>query len=219
MSSTMSSALKSILPNIVVKAAEKPKQSRKQASRPIQYINGYQVQWISSAENRIIPVLSTDQFYIQYPIKKEDIELPVGTTMATYNSELKQVEYYSDTSNKPIKVVHDQKHEPLPLPKYLTQLETVEELYDIDMETGDIITHLRVDILEEAVYWNIRLKAFEENQLKSGVSRFKIDRRLKRYYKSLLTLRGITEEQLNQPIPDSVLQSIEEIKKQNEKQR
>lgn len=219
MSSTMSSALKSILPNIVVKAAEKPKQSRKQASRPIQYINGYQVQWISSAENRIIPVLSTDQFYIQYPIKKEDIELPVGTTMATYNSELKQVEYYSDTSDKPIKVVHDQKHEPLPLPKYLTQLETVEELYDIDMKTGDIITHLRVDILEEAVYWNIRLKAFEENQLKSGVSRFKIDRRLKRYHKSLLTLRGITEEQLNQPIPDSVLQSIEEIKKQNEKQR
>ena len=215
MSNSMSAALKSLIPEIVITKA--PPVPPKKPQRPKQYINGYEVHWVpQEGENKPIPVLKNQRFYIQFPTKKEDIDFPAGAVRATYNKEKRQVEYYRAGSDTPIKVIHDQKHEPLPLPKYFSQLESVEEIFDINFETGEINSFTKIDVMTEAVHWKLRLQEFEKNQANSGVSKFVIERKLNKYVKSLVALRGVSIEELNEPVPQSVVAAIEYIRKQSQ---
>lgn len=177
--------------------------------RPKQFVNGYEVQWMDiEGSNRKVPTIQNDKFMIQYPTKGEDIKLPEGTVRASYNAQKKCVEFFGKDSDKPIRFVADSKHEPLPIPRYMSELENIEEIFDIDMETGEITSVMKIDVLPEAVHWKLRLQEFEAQQLKANVSPKIITFRLQKYLKNLEAQRGITVEMLAKPIPKTVLDAI-----------
>ena len=216
MSNSMSNALKSIVSDIITKPAP-PIQKKHKTEKTKQYINGYEVKWTPhSVGSKSIPVIQdkNNTFYIQFPTQVSDITMPVGTVRATYNKSKSRVEYFKAGSNEPIKTINDQRHEPLPLPKYFSHIEIVEETFGIDMTTGEIVSTMKIDILPEAIHWKIRLQEFEKNQRRAGNSNFIIERKVNKYIKSLTALRGITLEELSQPIPSSIIASIENAKKQ-----
>lgn len=192
--------------------------------RPKQNINGYEVKWlgeeIGNGSIRKIPYIHNNQkdraFYIQYPSKSSDIKLPEGTVRATYNAKEKRVEFFKKGSNKPIKCVVDSKHEPLPMPRYMSSLETVEEIFDLDLETGEITSELKIDILPESAYWKLRLQEFEAQQLRSGIDVKVINFRLQKYLKNLEAIRGVTVEMLSEPIPRQILDAIEYAEKKQQ---
>lgn len=180
--------------------------------RPKQMVNGYPVQWASpDGSNHKIPYLQTDKFYTQYPTKGEDIKLPEGTKMATYNSTKRRVEFFNNVEGKgePIRYVNDSVHSPLPLPRYFSELEKVEEVFEIDFETGELTTGMRIDILPEGTHWKLRLQEFEAQCLKNGLSSKVINFRLQKYLKNLQDVRGVTVEELAAPVPQTVLDAIE----------
>lgn len=181
--------------------------------RPKQYISGQEVQWMDfEGQSGKVPYLKQDGpngFFVSYPTKADDIKLPEGTVRATYNAAKKQVEYFKKGSNEVIRFVKNPRHEPLPMPAYMSELETVEEIFDINLETGEIIDETRIDVLPEGLHWKLRLQEFETQQLKAGVSPKVITYRLQRYLKNLEALRGVTVADIAQPIPESVQLAIE----------
>lgn len=177
--------------------------------RPKQYVNGYEVYWDApEGSNRKIPYICGDEFYIQYPTKSEDIKLPEGTVRATYNFEKRRVEFFKAGSDEPIRWVADARHEPLPVPEFMRDLEVIEEMFEIDFETGEITTGMKVDILPEGTHWKLRLQEFEARQLRDGVKPSVINFRLQRYLKNLEAVRGVTVEMLSEPIPQNVRDAI-----------
>lgn len=216
--SALRDALKAVKSDIITlpsapKAAPYKKQYAKPAVvtpiRPKQYVNGYEVQWMDlEGSTRKVPTIQNKEFMIQYPTKGEDIKLPEGTVLASYNAQKKCVEFFGAGSNKPIRFVADSKHEPLPIPRYMSELENIEEIFDIDMETGEITSVMKIDVLPEAVHWKLRLQEFEAHQLKANVSPKIITFRLQKYLKNLEAQRGITVEMLAKPIPKTVLDAI-----------
>ena len=194
-----------------VATAKKPAEKAKVVPiRPKQYISGHEVQWTDyEGQSGKVPFVKSDNFYVTYPTKAEDIKLPEGRTRATYNGAKKQVEYFKKGSDEPIRFVRNARHEPLPVPAYMSELEQVEEIFDIDMETGEIIDELKIDVLPEGLHWKLRLQEFEAQQLKMGVPAKTITFRLQRYLKNLEALRGVTVEMIAQPIPESVKNAIE----------
>lgn len=223
--SSLRDALKSVKSDIrVLPTPKKPARPATTAKKPVekakvvpirpkQYIGGQEVQWMDfEGQNGKVPFIRQDGpggFYVTYPTKAEDIKLPEGTTRATYNAAKKQVEYFKKGSNEPIRFVRNARHEPLPVPAYMSELEQVEEIFDIDMETGEIIDELKIDVLPEGVHWKLRLQEFETQQMKLGVPAKTITFRLQRYLKNLEALRGVTVEMIAQPIPESVKNAIE----------
>ena len=219
MSNAMSNALKTIISDIVIKVHPPiiTAPNKRRVEKPKQYINGYEVKWVAHCTgSKSIPIIQDkgNTFYISFPTKKEDITIPVGTVRATYNKNKSRIEYFAAGSDEPIKTINNQKHEPLPLPKYFSHIEFVEELYSIDMESGEIVAKVNIDILPEAVHWKIRLQEFEKNQLRSGVSKFVIDRKVSKYLKCLYALRGVTLEEISKPIPQYIVNSIDNARKQ-----
>lgn len=198
-----------------VKKAE-PAAARKATVTPIrpkQYISGHEVQWMDyEGQNGKVPFIRQDGpagFYVAYPTKAEDIKLPEGTTRATYNAAKKQVEFFKKGSKEVIRFVKNARHEPLPIPAYMSELETVEEVFDINLETGEIIDEVRIDVLPEGLHWKLRLQEFELQQLKAGVSPKVVTYRLQRYLKNLEALRGVSVEDIAQPIPEAVQLAIQ----------
>jgi hypothetical protein len=221
--SALREALKSVKSDIrtIVPTIKKPAHTEKQTKpavvtpiRPKQYINGYEVVWHSyEGANRKIPCITTEYAMVQFPTKKEDIKLPEGTVRATYNAKKKRVEFFKKGSDNPIRVVPDSRHEPLPLPRYFAELENVEEIFDLDMETGEITSVMKIDVLSESVHWKLRLQEFERIQEKNGVDKKLIGYRLQKYLKNLEAIRGLTIEELSKPIPETVLNAIEYAEK------
>ncbi len=224
--SSLREALKSVKIDIQTQPAIKKPTARPEAvktapirkakevpSRPKQYISGHEIQWmVFEGQTGKVPYLrqdGPDGFYVTYPTKTEDIKLPEGTTRATYNFQKKQVEFFKKGSNEPIKFIKNPRHESLPMPTYMSDLESVEDVFDINLETGEIIDEMRIDILPEGLYWKLRLQAFEAQQIKAGVSPKTITYRLQRYLKNLEALRGVTVEDIAQPIPESIKLAIE----------
>jgi hypothetical protein len=222
--SSLREALKSVKSNIrVMPAAPKKPVPTRQASkpkaevipiRPKQYISGHEVRWTDYEGNSgKVPFISHQEdevgFYIAYPSKREDIKLPEGTVRASYNFAKKQVEYFKKGSNEPIRFVRNARHEPLPVPSYFGELEKIEEVFDINLETGEITEEIRVDVLPEGVHWKLRLQEFENQQIKAGVSAKAITFRLQRYLKNLEAMRGVTVEMIAQPIPEAIVTAIQ----------
>lgn len=176
--------------------------------RPKQYVNGYEVMWMDfDNEARKVPVIKTKDFMIQFPTKGEDIQLPEGTTKATYDFGKKRVEFYNIKGDL-IRYVMNSRHEPLPIPRYMSEIENVEEIFDIDLETGEITSEMKIDVMPEEVHWKLRLQEFEEQQIKNGVTPRVITFKLQKYLKNLEMLRGITVEMLAKPIPKTILDAI-----------
>lgn len=191
-----------------------PKPAEVVQLRPKQFVNGYEVSWdAQEGTNRKVPVIRSDEFYIQYPTKGEDIPLPEGTSRVSYNKERKRVEFFKRGSDEPIRYVADGRHEPLPIPRYFSELENVEEIFDLDLETGEITSEMKIDVLAEGVHWKLRLQEFERMQLAQSIEPRVITNRLQKYLKNLEALRGVTVEMLSQPIPGSVLDAIEYAEK------
>ena len=182
--------------------------------RPKQYVNGYEVKWVSQDNGPKIPYIQTDRFYVQYPTKGEDIKLPEGTVRASYNKGKKRVEFFGPSTGfgqptEPIRYVNDAKHDPLPLPRYFNDLERVEEIFEIDFETGEVISDMRVDVLPEGVHWKLRLQEFEAQCVRGNLNPKAISFRLQKHLKNLEATRGVTVEQLAAPIPQTILDAIE----------
>jgi hypothetical protein len=218
--SSLREALKSVKSNIHVlpsaprkPATRQPKKAEVVPIRPKQYVCGQEVQWASyEGQRQKVPFVKKDGdcgFYVTYPTKNEDIKLPEGTVRASYNFEKKRVEFFKAGSKEPIRYVNNARHEPLPVPAYMSDLEKIEEVFDIDLETGEITDELRIDVLPEGVHWKLRLQEFEAQQIKAGVEQKAITFRLQRYLKNLEALRGVTVEMLAAPIPDGVKDAIE----------
>lgn len=177
--------------------------------RPHQMVNGYAVDWVIQDDGRKIPYIQTERFYTQYPTSKpSDIKLPEGTVRASYNKDKHRVEFFKSGSDEPIRYVNDARHESLPLPRYMSAIEHIEEIFDIDFETGELTTGMRVDILPEGVHWKLRLQEFEESQINAGVSPSAITFRLQKHLKNLQSTRGISVAELSKPIPQSILDAI-----------
>jgi hypothetical protein len=213
----MSNALKSISSDIIIKSAPLITQKKRQSEKTKQYVNGYEVKWTpQSVGAKAIPVIQdkNNTFYIQFPTQVSDITVPVGTVRATYNKSKSRVEYFRAGSDEPIKTINDQRHEPLPLPKYFSHIEFIEQTFSIDMTTGEIVATTKIDILPEEIHWKIRLQEFEKNQRRAGNSDFVIERKVNKYIKCLATLRGVTLEDLSKPLPAHIIASIENAKKQ-----
>lgn len=218
--SALRDALKAVKGNIIalpVPPKKAPTEQKKKYSkpavitpiRPKQFINGYEVEWMDmEGESRKVPVIQSGEFMITFPTKGSDIKLPEGTVRASYNAEKKCVEFFAKGSDTPIRYVADSRHEPLPIPRYMSELESIEEIFDIDMETGEITSVMKIEVLPEAVHWKIRLQEFEAQQLQQGVSNKTITFRLQKYLKNLEAQRGVTVEQLAQPIPQAIMDAI-----------
>jgi hypothetical protein len=195
---------------VVKKAAAPVRKATVTPIRPKQYISGHEVQWTDyEGQSGKVPFVAGDGFYVTYPTKSEDIKLPEGTTRATYNAAKKQVEYFKKGSKELIRFVKNPRHEPLPMPLYMSDLESVEEIFDINLETGEIVDETRIDVLPEGLHWKLRLQEFETQQIRAGVSPKVITYRLQRYLKNLEALRGVTVADIAQPIPESVKLAIE----------
>lgn len=178
-------------------------------AKPKQYVNGYEVSWEpQEGSNTKVPTLQTKQFFIQYPTANEDIKLPEGTVRVTYNKNNNQVEFYAKGKETPIKVFNDSKHEPLPIPAYMRELESVEEIFDIDMETGEITSEMKIEVLPEQFHWQIRLDEFRKTQLAKNVPLKTIGFRINKYLKNLENQRGITVDMINQPLPQEIKDAI-----------
>lgn len=227
--SSLREALKTVKSNIrtmpepvkkpVVRApkAAAPKKAEVVPIRPKQYINGHEVQWTSyEGQRQKVPFVQQNGeggFYVTYPTKNEDIKLPEGTVRASYNFKKKRVEFFKAGSNEPFRYVNNARHEPLPIPAYMSELENIEEIFDINLETGEVIDELRIDVLPEGTHWKLRLQEFEAQQIKAGVDPKAITFRLQRYLKNLEALRGVTVEMLSQPIPQAIQNAIEYAEK------
>lgn len=173
-----------------------------------QYVNGYEVYWdYEEGSNKKVPYIANERFYIQYPSKPQDIQLPDGVSRVTYNSEKKQVEYYG-VGDTLLRIARDPVYSPLPIPEYFARLTKVEETYDLDLDTGEIKSDMTIDILPEGVYWKLCLQEFEKNQIELGVSEKLIKYRIQKYLKNLFILRGVTINQLNAPIPKNIQDDI-----------
>jgi hypothetical protein len=220
--SALRDAMKAVKSDIVTvpfaeKAAARPhKRYDKPAQvvplRPKLMINGHEVRWAAQeGSSQKIPYIQTDKFYVQYPSKADDIKLPEGTKMANYNKAKRRVEFFDDVEDgkEPIRYVNDAKHEPLPVPKFMSDLERVEEIFEINFETGEVINEMRIDILPEGTHWKLRLQEFETQQKAKGVSDKAINFRLQKYLKNLEAIRGVTVQELAAPIPQAVLDAIE----------
>jgi hypothetical protein len=221
--SSLREALKSVKSNIQVmpSAPKRPVPTRQTSKpkaeviqiRPKQYISGHEVKWADyEGHGGKVPYVSQEGetgFYVTYPSKAEDIKLPEGTVRATYNFTKKQVEYFKKGSDVPIRFTRNARHEPLPVPAYFSELEKIEEVFDIDLETGEITEEIRVDVLPEGVHWKLRLQEFENQQIKAGVSPKAITFRLQRYLKNLEAMRGVTVAMIAQPIPQAILTAID----------
>jgi hypothetical protein len=196
-----------------VKKAEPTRKAPVTPIRPKQYISGQEVKWMDyEGQSGKVPYIQQDGpngFYVAYPTKAEDIKLPEGTVRASYSFKKKQVEYFKKGSNEVIRFVKNARHEPLPIPAYMSELESVEEIFDINLETGEIIDETRIDVLPEGLHWKLRLQEFETQQAKAGVSPKVITHRLQRYLKNLEALRGVTVAEIAQPIPESIQLAIE----------
>lgn len=218
-------ALKAVKSDIVTVAPTAPKKkffAPKQFEnnqRPKQFVNGYEVLWASQDNRAKIPFIEhrgDNPFYVQYPTSADHIKLPEGTVRATYNSEKKRVEFFKRGSNEPIRFVADARHEALPLPRYFGEIERVEEIFDIDFETGELTSGMRIDILSEGNHWKLRLQEFEAQQLRQGVKPAAISFRLQKHLKNLESVRGVTVKMLSEPVPASVQDAIDfAIKKQS----
>jgi hypothetical protein len=219
--SALRDALKTVKSEIVtIPAPVKPATQRPAANhrkfnnvvplRPKQIVNGYEVNWAAQEDGQKIPYIQTERFYTQYPPSKPgEIKLPEGTVRATYNKEKRRVEFFKPGQAEPIRYVNDARHEPLPVPRYMGELEVVEEIFDIDFETGELTTGMRIDILPEEVHWKLRLQEFEAQQVKAGVAPKAITFRLQKHLKNLQATRGVTIEQLAKPIPQTILDAID----------
>lgn len=178
-------------------------------ARPKQYINGYEVSWEAQNGSKTkVPTIQTKEFFIQYPTGKEDIKLPPGTARATYNPIKKQTEFYGVGSDTPLKTFSDSRHEPLPIPNYMRELESVEETFDIDMETGEVTFNMKIEVLPEEFHWQIRLEEFKKQQIAKNVPLKTIGFRIQKYLKNLENQRGLTLEMLQQPIPQHIKDAI-----------
>jgi hypothetical protein len=228
--SALREALKAVKSDIVTipftPKKEKPNRpvNRKQYAdvvplRQKQIVNGYEVHWAAQDSGQKIPYIQTDRFYTQYPPSRpEDIKLPEGTVRASYNKAKRRVEFFKTGSDEPIRYVNNARHEPLPVPRFLSELEKVEEIFEINFETGELTTGMRVDILPEGVHWKLRLQEFESQQIKAGVSPKAITFRLQKHLKNLQATRGVTVEDLANPIPQTVLDAIEFAEEKQRKQ-
>lgn len=201
-------------PKFVPKHFRKQEHKPQKPERPKQYVNGYEVHWDhKSKDNKAIPYIRTETALIQFPIKPEDIHMPDGCVRATYNPDTKRVEYYKLGSDEPIFKVQNNVHNPLPIPRYFSALESVEEIFDLDLETGEITSEMKIDVLDEAVHWKLRLEEYERLQNLKGMPKHVIKNKLQKYIKNLEAQRGITLAQLAQPIPQSVHDAIEYAEK------
>lgn len=177
--------------------------------RPKQYINGYEVHWETQNGSKTkVPTIQTSRFFIQYPTGKEDISLPVGTARVTYNKQKRQVEFYPKSSENTLKVFPDSRHEPLPIPAYMRELESIEEIFDIDMETGEITSEMKIEVLPEAAHWQIRIEEFKRQQLAKNIPMKTIGFRIQKYLKNLENQRGVTVAMIQQPIPQHIKDAI-----------
>jgi hypothetical protein len=175
-----------------------------------QYVLGYEVFWEQSEDgNKPIPYIASDSFYIQFPSKADSIKVPAGTSRVTYNAEKKCVEYFTHGSDIAIRAVKNARHEPLPVPRYFSQLTKIEEVFELDMETGEITSEMQIDVLPEATYWKICLNEFERLQIQSGVAPATVEFRIKKYLRDLYSTRGITVDDLLEPIPQNLMDAIE----------
>ena len=177
--------------------------------RPRQTVNGYEVNWAAQENGQKIPYIQTDKFYTQFPpAKADDIKLPEGTVRASYNAAKRCVEFFAAGGKEPIRYVNDARHEPLPVPRFMSELEQVEEIFEINFETGELTTGMRVDILPEGIHWKLRLQEFEAQQVRAGGSPKVITFRLQKHLKNLQATRGVTAKELAKPIPQTVLDAI-----------
>jgi hypothetical protein len=223
--SALREALKAVKSDIVTlptpkKVAAPKKYNAKPATvtpiRPKQFVNGYEVVWMDMEnEARKVPVIRTANFMIQFPTKGSEIKLPEGTVMATYCFAKKRVEFF-DNKGEMIRYVLDGRHEPLPIPRYMSELENIEEIFDIDLETGEITSEMKIEVLPEEVHWKLRLQEFEAQQIRSGISPRMITFKLQKYLKNLEALRGITVEMLSKPIPKEILDAISYAEKKQQ---
>lgn len=178
-------------------------------ARPKQYINGYEVSWETQNGSKVkVPTIQNNRFFIQYPTGKDDIKLPPGTARVTYNPQKRQTEFYAAGSETPMKTYADSRHEPLPIPNYMRELESVEETFDIDMETGEVTFGMKIEVLAEEYHWQIRLEEFKRQQMAKNVPIKTIGFRMQKYIKNLENQRGVTLEMLQRPIPQEIKDAI-----------
>lgn len=178
----------------------------------IQRINGYDVSW-ETVGDRKTPVLKTDKFWIQYPTKPDDIELPKGTVRASYNAKKRCVEFFKKGSEQPIKAKYDQRYDGLPYPRFMQGLESIEEILDIDLETGEITTELKINVLDEYSHWLLRLQEFEIQSKQRGIAKEVIDLKMKRYIKNLKATRGVDILDPRNKVPPKLMEDILFVKR------
>jgi hypothetical protein len=177
-----------------------------------QKINGHIVRWETTGDRKI-PIIQNDQFYIQYPSKADDVkDVPVGCVRATYNAEAGCVEYYTKGAKEPMKRRYNQKFSGLPYPRFMSGLETVEEIVLCDLETGEITIEVKVDVLDEYSHWLLRLQEYEAQSLARGISKFVIDKRMAGFIKNLKATRGVDLLDKTNKIPPNLLSAIEFVK-------
>lgn len=180
----------------------------KRDDMPCGYFNGYAIVWHENGHGGLLPTLRTAECYIPYPTINGEIGVPVGTKRATYNAEKRRVEYF-DSKGEMLQANRNARHRPIPVPVYMNDLNRVEDINELDMETGEITSSTFFDLMEENVYWKVCLKEFERQQKLEGVPAHIIERYTAKHKRNLFVTRGITEADLSGPIPKNVVAAME----------
>lgn len=214
MGNSFAAALKDIKADIKT-VPYKPKREYKKDPLFIheqKFVCGVPVTW-ELIGDRKIPVLHTAELYIEYPTAPTDVKIPEGTTKASYDPVAKTVTFYGRKEGelKEIAKVRNRVHQALPVPRYMHQLERVEEILDIDLDTGEITSEINIDILDEYSHWLLRLQEFEKQCVQKGLPRARIDTMMSRHISNLKKGRGVDLLDPTKKIPAHLLQAIEYI--------
>lgn len=192
---------------------ETSRQKTQQKHRPQQkkmFNASHELKYVRIGDKNV-PVIQNEVCFVQYPTPAEQIRLPAGCVRATYNKEKKQVEYYARGTVNPIMVKRDSYHDPLPIPEYFKTLESVEEILDLDLETGHVTCEVRFDILDEQTHWTLRLVEYGNRLEAKGIHKDEINRRLNQYANALKEQRGVDVNDPNFRIPENVRDAISYI--------
>lgn len=199
-----------------VKVDKKPQKKTFNKRPQVKMFNrGHELKYVAIGDKNV-PVIQNKNCFVMYPTPAEQIRLPEGCVGASYK--LKEdgtgtkVEFYG-RNNEVIMTKKNSYHDPLPIPEYFSEIESVEEILDLDLETGQVTCEVRFDILDEQTHWTLRMIEYAKVMEAKGMKQDVINRRLETQSKALKEQRGVNVNDPNFRIPQNVKNAIDYIER------
>lgn len=206
----MQEAMQKVVDDIKVKQAPIVFKFKKTRSKVANNV----IKFYVNEEDKNVSFIAEENFWIQDPVDPQTYKLPRGTVEVRYNPDDRSVTYYNKDGIV-VAVNRPQVNKDLPIPSYFSELESVEEILDLDLETAEVVTILKFDVLDEQTHWLLRLQEFKRLTVDAGkMSEAKFQVVAGAIIKNLKELRGCDLLDPNFKISKNVLDAIKYAEKQ-----